>query len=135
MRLVSLILAVVGVVVCAWFGVVARQAHEIDAASAILAPASANRYQLRDAASLIRSAAVLDPGQDVPILRARLELKSGQDSLARRTLASVTRAEPDNLDAWIQVGVLAVFRKGSVNVANVKKQLKRLDPLDARSLS
>ena len=137
MRLFSLCVGAVAAITCAWFVISAKQAHDVDAANSILTTSSKplTAHQRRETASLIAAAGFLYPGQDVPILKARYFLTIGQDSRARSALVGITRAEPDNLTAWIQVGALAVVQPQAFSVANYRKQLMRLDPIDARALS
>jgi hypothetical protein len=137
MRRFSLCVGAAAVITCAWFVISVKQAHDVDAANAILTASNGplTAHQSRETASLIAAAGLLYPGQDVRILRARYFLKTGQDSRARSTLDAITRAEPDNLTAWLVVGALGIVQPRGFNVANYRKQLIRLDPVDARALS
>jgi hypothetical protein len=102
MRAASLICAVVARVACAWFGLGAHQAIDSSRAAAIVAeggrisPAASRR-----AVALARGADTLNPDREVDILRAAALLERGDGAGARQILTSVTRAEPQNLEAWL----------------------------------
>jgi predicted Zn-dependent protease len=94
--------AAVALLVCAWFALGARQAHDTTAATSIVqANSTLTRAQARDADALVHSAALLNPDQTVNILRGRVAVEGGRDAEARRILAAVTREEPRNLEAWV----------------------------------
>ncbi len=101
MRIARGIVAALAVVICAWFVVGARQAHETDAAAAIIAngprlsPAQADH-----AASMLRAAKSLNPDTIVDVLRAELDLDQGDRKAARTILERVVSSEPDNAAAW-----------------------------------
>jgi hypothetical protein len=123
-----LMIAALGV--CGWFVIGIRQAQDLSAATSIVAAGhAAGPGRLAAAAADLRSAAFLDPDQEVNILRGRLTIARGQVALARRILASVTRAEPMNLEAWIWFtgASLGSPREGRIGTARIAQ----LDPLDA----
>jgi hypothetical protein len=124
--------AVLGaVIVCAWFVLGARQAHEIDQATNIVTVPRQSAAKLRAAARDLHAAALLNPDRTVDILRARVAIEQGRPTQARRILTAVTRAEPDNLEAWIS------YTGANLGRPNGRRGLAamiRLDPIDARAL-
>jgi hypothetical protein len=124
-------LLILAVVACAWFVLSVRQSHEVDQAANVVAASNPAAPQLRTAASQLHSASSLNPDRTVDILRARVAIDQRRLPLARRILAAVTRAEPQNLEAWIwftgaNLGRPAA-RLGTARIA-------ALDPLDARAV-
>jgi predicted Zn-dependent protease len=100
-RIVMLVLAVLA---CAWFVVGIRQAPGVQRATAIVSEsesAAIGHARAREALAALDGAATLNPDTEVQILRARIALEQGDPAGARRILASVVRAEPMNLEAWI----------------------------------
>jgi predicted Zn-dependent protease len=100
-RIGALVLALVG---CAWFALGARQAHQTARANAIVS--SSQRLspgRARRAAAALEAAGTLNPDLQVDVLRAELAIDQGRPRTARRILASVTRREPQNLNAWLQL--------------------------------
>ena len=126
-----ILIAALCVVVCAWFVVAARDAHEVDAAASTLASGqSASPAALRSAASQLDAAAFLNPDQQVGVLRGRLGLAEHRFGAARRVLERVTRDEPMNLDAWILLVGASLSKPSEARAALA--QIARLDPVDAK---
>ncbi|HEX4010314.1 MAG TPA: hypothetical protein VHX62_09915 [Solirubrobacteraceae bacterium] len=105
----SVLLRVVGVVaalvVCGWFALGIRQAHDANRASAFMSSASPlTAAQVRETRSLLHSAGQLNPDRSVDLLRSQLALRQGDAAQARAIALSVTRAEPQDLDAWLAYG-------------------------------
>ena len=95
---------VLALVCCAWFALGARQAHETTVAGSIIGgkqPISAP--QSRRAAGALSAAGTLNPDLQVDVLRGELAIAQGQLGRARGILTSVTRREPQNLAAWVQL--------------------------------
>ncbi len=96
---------VVAVIICAWFAIGIRQSHDTDRASDIitgsspLAPGQAHR-----AATLLDGAKQLNPDATIDLLRAQLAAKQGDGARARAIALSVTRREPENIQAWLAYG-------------------------------
>lgn len=106
--LVRVALAVGALVVGAWFGLGWVQARDTGRASALVAPG--NRLSPARAAQVgdwLRAAGTLNPDRQVDLLRARLAFDQGHDLAAVRILESVTRNEPLNVFAWVQLGFTA----------------------------
>lgn len=94
-------LAAGAVVVCGWFVLGARQAHEADQASRIVnqrGPITAS--QAKHADSLLRSAGRLNPDSQVEILRGELAYHRNDRKRASRLFADVVLREPMNVSAW-----------------------------------
>jgi uncharacterized protein YhdP len=102
MRLARIALAIVAVLVCAWFAIIARQAHDLAQAETIIygSPTSA---QAARASSLLSSAAWLNPNREVVLDRSALALDEHRAGQARDLALQVTRAEPLNILAWVAV--------------------------------
>jgi hypothetical protein len=126
--------ALLALVVCAWFAVGIRDSHKIATATAIVtAQGQPSASELAAADRALNGADLVNPDQQVDILRARVDLKRGANAAARRLLTAVTRREPQNLEAWIWftgavLGDRAAARLGFAH-------LSQLDPLDAKSLA
>ncbi len=85
----------------AWFALGIRQAHDITAATNIIAqPNTVTPFQSGRAASLLSSAGTLNPDTDVDVLRARLAGRNEQFERAQHILEKVVHEEPMNLEAW-----------------------------------
>ena len=100
-RAAILVLALIS---CAWFALGARQAHEAAVAGSIVEgkqPLSAQRASR--AAGALGAATALNPDLQVDVLRGQLAIEQGNLAQARRILTSVTRREPQNLAAWVQL--------------------------------
>jgi predicted Zn-dependent protease len=94
-------LALVSLVVCAWFVLSIRQAQATTAASAIVTGTSRlPAAQAEHVASLLSSAQTLNPDRQVDVLRGELELGQGDRVAARRILEQVVAREPENVLAW-----------------------------------
>jgi hypothetical protein len=107
MRRVLLIrtaIAVVALVVAAWFALGVRQARDTDhVAAAILALPRLSQAQANWLDSILAGAAFLNPDRQIDLLRSAVALASGHQPRAQRIAAGVTRAEPLNLQAWTQL--------------------------------
>jgi hypothetical protein len=117
------------VVLCAWFALGIRQAHEIDQATAIVSglngqgkldPAAASR-----ARSLLSSAGVLNPDLQVDVLRARVALLTNNRASATRILLGVVHSEPMNLDAWYG---LATSAQSGATISLALSRIAQLEP-------
>lgn len=112
-------LALAALVACAWFVLGARQAHDLNAAAAIVAGNTVSRAQAAHAASLLSSAGTLNPDSNVKLTRAALAFRRGDAAQAIALTQQVLRAEPDNPIAWTELAqvssgnlpvLLAAFR-------------------------
>ncbi len=105
---VRILAAIAAVAVCAWFVIGIRQAHDTDAATAIISSASAlTPAAAAHATALLNAAGELNPDREVDLLRSQLALRQGDLALARRLALSVARREPLNAEAWLALGQAA----------------------------
>ena len=120
--------ALLAVAACAWFVVGIRQAQEIQRASAILSRASTvTPAEARTVSSLLSSAAFLDPDREVNLLRGQLALERGRPSRAQQIIEHVTRAEPQNLAAWLALAQAATNDVGLFDYA--LRRIRALEPV------
>lgn len=113
---------VVAIVACAWFAVGIRQAHDTDAASAILS--GGHRLDAAAAArasSLLSSAAALNPDRQVGLLRAELAAERGRRAQAQRLALMVAHAEPRNSQAWLLLTKVGTPYQGAVALQRLVK--------------
>ena len=87
----------------AWFALLAVQSHATDAASALVSRAHLSAAQARHADSLLDTAAILYPGQEVAIERAKVAFAAGDVARARRLAGAAAHAEPGNPEAWLEL--------------------------------
>jgi Flp pilus assembly protein TadD len=92
-------------IVAAWFAWGWVQARDIGLAETLIGSPRISAGQAREAASLLRSAGELNPDWTVDILRAKLAETQHHLGAALIILNQVTRAEPQNLEAWRELGV------------------------------
>jgi len=89
----------------AWFAIGVRQARDTDRATDIITSATPlSPARARDAQSLLRAAKQLNPDAAVDLLGAQLALRQGNRPRARSIARSVTRSEPQNIEAWLAYG-------------------------------
>jgi predicted Zn-dependent protease len=86
---------------CAWFVLSGVQAVNTNRAAEVVSGSSISRAHARQARRWLATAATLNPDQTVNILRGELAYAEGRDARALDILTSVTRAEPQNLEAWL----------------------------------
>lgn len=140
MRIARVLLALLALAACAWFAIGVRQAHQTDAAAAIVgAGGGRSAADLARAQTLIDSAGFLYPGQDIPKLRAQQLLEQRHYARAAPVIAAIVRAEPQNLQGWIDVAQLLILapriaRGTGLSARQARAQLVRLDPVDIRRL-
>jgi predicted Zn-dependent protease len=120
---------VVALVVCAWFALGIRQAHDTSQAAAILSHGAELSYaQAAHADSLLHSARVLNPDLQVDVLRAQAALIENDRARAARILEDVVRREPTNLDGWV------FLTRASRNVPELERAAARIAELDPKAL-
>jgi predicted Zn-dependent protease len=125
-RVATLLLALV---VCAWFALGIRQAHETAKATDLVTSGSSlTGRQLADVQSWLDSAATLNPDSTVDIVRAQALIKAGRARAAERLMESLTQREPLNLEAWIWLGGAAL---GDPAVA--REAITHINALDPRA--
>jgi predicted Zn-dependent protease len=125
-------LTALAVVVCAWFVLGSRQAHDLDSATSIVGAATVpDAQQAARARALLSSASTLNPDREVDIQRGMLALELGHRAAAVSILERVTREEPMNLVAWVDLAQ-AGYGDPAISPRAVR-QLARLDPGPAPS--
>jgi hypothetical protein len=96
------------VVVCAWFALGAVQTHDQDRATTLLdrfsTPTPALTAQIL---SLLSTAGTLNPDRNVELLRSQALTRAGRNAAGIAAALRVTRAEPQNVDAWVVLGFAA----------------------------
>jgi hypothetical protein len=129
-RPIRIVCAVAALAVCAWFALGAREAHEINRATNIVGGLNGQQKltaaEAAQARSLLSSAALLNPDQQINVLRARVALLRAQRPLAVRILRGVVSSEPDNLAAWYGIATSA---SSSATVNAAIAQIRRLEPV------
>ncbi|MBV9311368.1 MAG: hypothetical protein JOZ73_11075 [Solirubrobacterales bacterium] len=114
--------------VCAWFALGIRQAHDTNKANALLSrSARVAARQAPQIEDLLRSAKTLNPDSNVSVLQARVADLEHQRPRAVRILEDVVRREPMNLTAWATLAILGPRSPGSVFLLAYRK-LNELDP-------
>jgi predicted Zn-dependent protease len=123
-------LALLALVVAAWFGVSWYQAQQTGKASALVnAGGRLSAAQVRQARDALRAAGTLNPDLQVDVLRGQLELDQGRYRAAIRVLDSVTAREPLNLTAWAELGVAAAKAGDSHVLAAAGRHIAILIPV------
>jgi predicted Zn-dependent protease len=127
--MVRALAAVAAILVCAWFALGAHQAHDTDAATAIVdGSAKLTAAQANRANSLLDGASTLDPDRQIDVLRARVATARGQKEHAEQILRPVVRSEPDNIVAWFAVvqgaPSVAVFKDGLHHIYLLNPRIK-----------
>jgi hypothetical protein len=134
MRPGRLVASAIAVLICIGFLVGARQAHEAAGLTAVIVKGELSSHsQQTSAASMLRAARFGYPGQDVPILAARVALVEHRYSHAAAIARGVTRAEPDNLEGWILLAGALLGDRDQRGLRHVQEGIARLDPVDARA--
>jgi alkylation response protein AidB-like acyl-CoA dehydrogenase len=122
-------LIVVAVIAAAWFVIGIRQSTGLNRAQTILGSArtTLSAAQAGQARAAIDEASTLNPDRQVELDRSLLALDRGQSVTARHDAAAVTRAEPQNLDAWV-----ALARTAGDDPALFSLALERVRQLEPR---
>lgn len=102
-RIAALAIGCVAVLACAWYALGAVQAINTSRATALLSGRPISPRRAAEVRSLLDTAGTLNPDQTVNLLRGQLAYAQGHVSQARRIFVSVTQAEPQNLQAWLQL--------------------------------
>ena len=108
MRSARLVACIFAVVLCAWFALDVRQQQQTARARALIArSAPLSHAEARQARSALDAAAQLNPDSEVSLLRAQLATDLGDRPQAVRILEQVTRQEPKNAVAWLDLAQTA----------------------------
>ena len=121
-----LLVSALAVVLIAWFVLGARQAHDLNQATAIAQASTVSAAQARQADQLLDSAATLNPDREVDLTRAAIALDRNDIRRARLITERVTRAEPENIVAWDLLAQAS--QKDRPLLARAYLQLTRLQP-------
>jgi hypothetical protein len=120
---------VAALVVVGWFALGIRQANGISQATGLVTGAShLTAVQAARARSALDTAATLNPDRTVDILRGQLALDRGRSAEAQRILLAVTREEPQNLTAWIQLAYAAARNHHDRLLALTGRRISALFP-------
>ncbi len=120
-------LAVLAVVVCAWFALGVRSYREMASVNVLLSgPARITPAQARDARAKLDQAAWLNPDQEVNFLRAQIAQRAGHRPQALSIARGLAHREPQNVNAWLLISILT--RPGSAPYRQAEAQLRRLVP-------
>jgi predicted Zn-dependent protease len=102
--------ALVALIVSAWFGLGFYQAQKTGKATALIGAAGATRLtprRVKTTNATLDSASTLNPDRMPALLRGELAMDQGHYRTAIRVLGSVTAREPLNLTAWAELGIAA----------------------------
>ncbi len=122
-------LALLALVVAAWFGLSWYQAQQTGKASALInAGGRLTAVQVRQARDALGAAGGLNPDLMVDVLRGQLALDQGRYRTAIGVLSSVTAREPLNLTAWAELGIAAAKAGDSHTLATAGRQIAILIP-------
>lgn len=123
-------LALLALVVAAWFGLSWYQAQQTGKASALVnAGGRLSASQERQTRDALRAAGTLNPDLQVDVLRGQLALDQGRYRTAIRALGSVTAREPLNLTAWAELGIAAAKAGDSHVLAAAGRHIAILIPV------
>lgn len=122
--MLRVVLTIVGVLGCAWFVLGAREARQVDQATAALsAGPRIDQAQAARVSSLLADASFLNPDRQVTLLRGQLEDERGARGAGARILAGVTRAEPMNAAAWV------LLARSATNAGTLKRAYAHIETL------
>jgi hypothetical protein len=102
--IVRVLAAAGSLVVTAWFILGAVQARDVDRADTLITGGGTpTAAQARAARSLLDTASTLNPDTQIDQLRSQLAWERGNRAEAFRLATAVTRQEPQNAQAWVQL--------------------------------
>lgn len=120
-RTVAVVLAIV---VCAWFALGVRAFKDQEGVIASLGGlGTVSAMQARADRAALRDAAILNPDQGVNLLRAQLDSRAGDSRAGLRLAAQVARREPQNINAWLLIAVLAHPNSARYRTATARAHL------------
>ena len=119
--------AAVAIVIAAWFGIEAHDAHELSRAQSFLTGSSRlSAAQLAMADSALDAAGTLNPDSTVELTRGELALHAGRSATAQRIFEHVAADEPQNAEAWLLLAESA-YGQGAL-LSSAVHHLAKLDP-------
>jgi hypothetical protein len=90
------------VLICAWFALGIRATHDEAAATTILQQHNRpNASEAAQARSAIAAAEVLNPDQNLEILRGQIAFHTGNVAAALTIAKAIVTREPQNATAWL----------------------------------
>jgi predicted Zn-dependent protease len=102
-------LLAIAVAAAAWFALAAQQSVDTSRATALVSGSThLSASQVAHAKNLLSAAGFLNPDRQVDVVRAQLDRERGNLSAARTILKRVVAAEPDNLQAWVELAQASV---------------------------
>ncbi len=120
---------VAAVAATAWFAIGIRQAIDTSRAIALInGPSHLSATEARRASSLLDSASTLNPDRTIDILRGHLAIDQGHNAAALAILEPVTRAEPQNLSAWVQLAYAAARAGDRATLERAGHEVSQLFP-------
>jgi len=126
------VLLAAAVVVCAWFALGAVQTHDEDRATTLVdsfsTPTPALTAQIL---SLLNTAGTLNPDRNIELLRAQALTRAGRSAAGIAAARSVTRAEPQNVDAWTVLAFAAGRADPALATAALAQRQKLAPPVAA----
>lgn len=123
------LLALAALVICAWFALGIRQAHDTARASTILGATShLSAAQARHVNSLLKQAGQLNPDREVSLLRAQVARYRGDLKRAESIILQVVHDEPLNAEAWYALAHVATNERTYIQALI---ELDRLAPAHA----
>lgn len=108
--MLALRLAVLGLAVaaCAWFALGLVQSHDENQALTLIdQPGTPNPVTTARIMSLLNNAGTLNPDRNIALDRSQAQTRAGDSAAGVAIAESVTRAEPENVDAWVVLGLAA----------------------------
>jgi hypothetical protein len=130
MTTLRVLLLPVALAACAWFVLCARQAQEVNRATALISsPRTLTADKRAQASALLASARTLNPDSQVDLLRAQLALIEHQRARAAALAEGVAQREPMNIQAWL---LLAEANPSRRVLDRSIAMIARLDPMLSR---
>jgi predicted Zn-dependent protease len=121
-------LLAVAVIACAWFALGAVQILAQNRAAALIPASTDVSPQVAHAiANELDRAGTLNPDRSVDLLRAQLYLHSGRRPAAERLIQRVGRDEPNNINVWFLLQIVA-FPRDPATVQMAHRRALELDP-------
>jgi predicted Zn-dependent protease len=90
---------------CGWFALGIRQTHEQQKAASLINRHAPTAAEIVRAGRLLDAASELNPDAEPNLLRAQLAFNTGRRARAERIARGMVRREPENIDAWLLLGI------------------------------
>jgi len=123
-------LLTLALIVCAWFALCIRAAHDSGVATAVLqAHVHLTPAEAAKARSEIARAEVLNPDQNYEVLRAEVAFHAGNVAAAISIAKGIVKREPDNVNAWYVLEFLSDKIDPALNRLAQKRVLQLAPPV------